>query len=381
MSHPMSEPAQIPGQKPLMSGKRKGCLGCLGCGGIALVVLIVLAVIGSIMGPQASSSTASASPSASPATSSQTPTQAPPATTQAPDHTTSSPGPSPTSTPPATEQPADGDAMEALNVLEVKGRAPKTGYDRDEFGQRWADVDHNGCDTRNDILNRDLAGTAHKPGTGDCKVTTGTLADPYTATNIVFTAGQDTSSAVQIDHVVALSNAWQTGAQQLDAGTREQLANDPLNLLAVDGPANTQKSDGDAATWLPSNVGYRCHYVARQVAVKRAYHLWVTQPEKDAMTRILGGCPGEPLPGRGMGPAVEVAPSQAPAPEEPAVPEPQAPGPQEPAPQAPAPGGGAAYYKNCAAARAAGAAPLHRGDPGYSAKLDSDGDGVACEAK
>ena len=154
--------------------------------------------------------------------------------------------------------------MAALNALEVKGRAPKTGYDREVvFGQAWKDMDRNGCDTRNDILNRDLTSLVHKPGTGDCKVTSGTLADPYTATSIAFTAGRSTSSAVQIDHVVALSDAWQTGAQQLSQTDREELANDPLNLLAVDGPTNETKGDGDAATWLPPNTGYRCHYVAR----------------------------------------------------------------------------------------------------------------------
>ncbi len=125
---------------------------------------------------------------------------------------------------------------------------------------------------------------------------TGVLADPYTGRTIPFTRGQDTSTAVQIDHVVALSDAWQKGARQLDPQTRERLGNDPLNLLAVDGPTNSGKGDGDAATWLPPQRGYRCAYVARQVAVKAKYGLWVTQAEHDAIGRILGGCPGEPIP-------------------------------------------------------------------------------------
>lgn len=188
------------------------------------------------------------------------------------------------------------DAAAALAALPVKGRAPKTGYERDRFGQSWADVDGNGCDQRNDVLARDLVGETFKPGTRDCVVLTGRLPDPYTGSEISFTRGQDTSDAVQIDHVVALSNAWQTGAQQLDPATRRLFGNDPLNLLAVDGPTNQQKGDADAATWLPPVRAYRCAYVARQVAVKAKYRLWVTAAERDAIAGILGGCPGQPLP-------------------------------------------------------------------------------------
>lgn len=186
----------------------------------------------------------------------------------------------------------EGAAMEALVSLPVKGRAPKTGYTRTQFGDGWALV--RGCDTRNIILNRDLADVAVNEA---CKVTAGRLDDPYTGKTILFSRGASTSDDVQIDHVVALSNAWQTGAQQLTAAEREQLANDPLELLAVDGAANQAKSDGDAATWLPQNKAFRCQYVARQVAVKQKYRLWVTPSERDAITRVLSTCPGQRLPG------------------------------------------------------------------------------------
>ncbi|ELT43181.1 HNH endonuclease family protein [Arthrobacter nitrophenolicus] len=172
----------------------------------------------------------------------------------------------------------------------MKGRAPKTGYSREEFGPAWADVDRNGCDTRNDILARDLTGETFKPGTNNCVVVTGTLADRYTGTIIDFVRGQDTSSAVQIDHLVALSDAWQKGAQQLTAEERKDLANDPLNLMAADGPTNGAKGDKDAATWLPPNRAFRCEYVVRQTAVKAKYKLWVTQAEHDAITGVLNGC-------------------------------------------------------------------------------------------
>lgn len=185
----------------------------------------------------------------------------------------------------------NGAAIEMLETLPIKGRAPKTGYARSQFGDGWATIA--GCDSRNIVLHRDLKNIVLGD---DCKIMSGTLDDPYTGKSIVFKRGAGTSDDVQIDHVVALSNAWQTGAQQLSHEQRIALANDPLELLAVDGPANQQKSDGDAATWLPPNKSFRCQYVARQVAVKAKYSLWVTQAEHDAIKRILVACPGQPLP-------------------------------------------------------------------------------------
>ena len=183
-------------------------------------------------------------------------------------------------------------ARDALAALPTKGRAPKTGYKRSQFGDGWAKA--GGCDTRNVILRRDLVNAVL--GDDNCKVQAGALSDPYTGQRIAFKRGANSSGAVQIDHVVALSNAWQTGAQQLFSEQRISLANDPLELLAVDGPANQQKGDGDAATWLPSNKPFRCQYIARQIAVKKKYSLWVTPPERTAMERILASCPEQRLP-------------------------------------------------------------------------------------
>ena len=177
----------------------------------------------------------------------------------------------------------------ALAALPVKGRAPRTGYDRDEFGAAWADVDRNGCDTRNDVLHRDLDEVTTKPGTRECVVLTGVLEDPYTGTTIDFERGER-SAEVQIDHVVALSDAWQKGAQGWTREVRTAFANDPANLQAVDGPTNQQKGAGDAATWLPPNAGYRCVYALRQISVKSAYGLWVTAAERDALGRQLDRC-------------------------------------------------------------------------------------------
>ena len=194
---------------------------------------------------------------------------------------------------PATNSQADtNDALTALNKLEVKGRAAKTGYTRSQF-PHWSDPDRNGCDARNDILKRDLTDITYKEGTRDCKVIAGQLLDPFSGKVIIFSP---TKVVIDIDHVVALSNAWQTGAAYFDKAVRTQIANDPLNLLAVDSKLNRQKGDGDAATWLPPSKSFRCAYVARQVAVKAKYKLWVTEPEKVAITKILSSCAGQKLP-------------------------------------------------------------------------------------
>ena len=191
--------------------------------------------------------------------------------------------------------PAKGPtATSLLETLPVKGRAPMTGYDRDRFGPDWPDVDGNGCDTRTDILVRDLV---ERRMAGRCYVRSGVLLpDPYTGRGLTYVRGR---SVVDIDHVVALGNAWVTGAQQLPRRVRIALANDPLNLLAVSASANRQKGDGDAATWLPSNKRFRCAYVARQVAVKAKYRLWVTRAEREAIVRVLGVCPGQRVPADG----------------------------------------------------------------------------------
>jgi hypothetical protein len=188
------------------------------------------------------------------------------------------------------ETPSTTLARDALSQLLIKGRAPKTDYRRAQFGDGWR---KNGdCTTRELILARDMSNATIEK----CKVLNGTLRDPYTNKTILFVRGPDTSDDVQIDHMVALSNAWQTGAQQLTFDVRENLANDPLNLLAVDGQTNQDKSDGDAATWLPPYKGYRCAYVARQIAIKQKYKLWITSGEHDAMVRVLTECPSQRLP-------------------------------------------------------------------------------------
>jgi len=182
-------------------------------------------------------------------------------------------------------------AADQLLTLPIKPRAPRAGYSRNEFGRAWLDVDRNGCDTRNDILARDLDDTVID---FRCRVLTGVLREPFKGDTIFFERGDQTSALVQIDHVVALSNAWQTGAQEMSEQRRIEFANDPLNLIAVSGRLNQQKGDSDAASWLPPDRDYWCEYVARQVGVKAHYSLWVTQAEHDQMARVLRSCPSYP---------------------------------------------------------------------------------------
>lgn len=191
----------------------------------------------------------------------------------------------------------DGDIILATSILEklvIKGRAPKTGYTREEFYSGWPDIE--GCSLRQRIIRREVGETAVLAD-NQCTVTQGEYVEPYTGQTLKFESREEFSKGVQIDHVVALSDAWQKGAQQLTKDERYSLATDPLNLLAVESAANQQKSDGDAATWLPKNKSFRCQYVARQISVKYKYHLWVTEAEKSAMIRILETCPGEPAVG------------------------------------------------------------------------------------
>lgn len=274
---------------------------------------------------------------------------------------------------------ADRTALAALVTLETKSRAPTTGYSREAFGQAWTDDvsvtwGHNGCDTRNDILARDLGDITYKPGTRDCLVLTGVFPDPYSGTVIVFTRGEHTSTDVQIDHVVALSDAWQTGAQYWDQDTRTDFANDPLNLLAAAGSLNSAKGASDAASWLPPNKPFRCEYIARQIAVKAKYGLWVKAAERDAMADVLASCPGLLLPTDSDAATTTDAAEAVVMSGFHAYPVEQG---DNGDTQPRLPSNGQVRYENCAAARASGAAPVYADDPGYGRHLD--GDGVACE--
>jgi len=209
-------------------------------------------------------------------------------------------GPSPSSTAATSSAPAAVirtprfDAARAqLAALQIKSWDRAQDFKRYRFGQAWSDdvnveFGHNGCDTRDDILRRDLANLVVRPGT--CFAQSGTLHDPYTGTTIDFVRGPDTSDSVEIDHVVSLADAWYKGARLWEAQRRVDFANDPINLLAVSPKANFDKAFRDAASWLPPNEAFRCDFVARQVNVKTVYGLWVSSKEKQAIAEVLARC-------------------------------------------------------------------------------------------
>ncbi|WP_051838903.1 HNH endonuclease family protein [Streptomyces sp. NRRL F-5126] len=178
-----------------------------------------------------------------------------------------------------------------ISQVATKGRGPKTGYDRDAFGYAWMDSAngvpdaHNGCDTRDDVLKRDGHDVRYRSGS-DCVVTSMTLHDPYTAETIHWRKTKAT--AVQIDHVMPLSYDWQMGAAHWTKDRREQIANDPLNLIPVDGPTNGSKGDSGPASWLPPNKAIRCSYAVRFAQVSLKYELPVTAADKSMMLRQCG---------------------------------------------------------------------------------------------
>lgn len=203
-------------------------------------------------------------------------------------------------TPPSTAEPSASsavsvapaaEALRELRALPVSDTYVPAPYDRDAFGPAWADTDHNGCDTRNDVLRRDLTAVVTKPGTHGCVVLSGTLHDPYTGRTIAFERGNTSSLAVQIDHRVPLSYAWRHGAASWTPKQREAFANDQAtNLVAVDGPANEEKSDSGPAEWMPTNTGDACNYAASFVTVATKWHLSIATTDKHALEGTLTGC-------------------------------------------------------------------------------------------
>ena len=293
----------------------------------------------------------------------------------------------PSTTPTSSASPVDpllaaiaaapaGSTLATLGELGIRAAGDVTGYTRSAFGPAWADIDRNGCDTRNDVLRRDLRAVVIKAGTGGCVVLSGTLIDQYTGENLPYVKG---GATVSIDHVVALADAWRTGAQAWSVTKRAQFANDPLNLVSTSSAVNVSKGDQDAAGWLPAAGASQCLYVARRVGVKAKYGVWITPEERAAIGQVLQNCgsstppSAQPIPLMPkLTPTVKTTtakPEPKPAPK----PKPKPTGSSTPEPPTDV------YYANCTQARAAGAAPLYQGEPGYRSGLDRDHDGVACE--
>lgn len=278
---------------------------------------------------------------------------------------------------PAPQPVAAGTVSALLETLAVKPADESIKYDRDLFGEPWEDIEGNGCDTRNDMLLRDLKDIT--VDANECTVLLGTLVDPYSGKTINFDRSKGGGGGIDIDHLVALSAGFRTGAASWPADKKLQFANDPLNLLSSASGPNRAKGDKDASEWLPGTAGnpsFNCKYVARQVAVKAKYGAWVTPSEKTAIVDVLTSCPEEPVPSDQGVLKVDVAPVDS-TPVAPAEPAPVAPAPEAPVS---APGGAVdPDYGSCTKAKAAGAGPYTTADPEYKFYRDGDGDGTVCE--
>lgn len=199
------------------------------------------------------------------------------------------------STTPAAPQAASAaDAHQLLAQLDITRRRDVPGYERDLFGDRWADIDGNGCDQRDDVLLRDaVADTVITRVADGCEhdVIAGTWVDPYTGRTLVFTDLKDSAQAqaIQIDHVVPIAEAWRSGAHAWDEDRRVEFANTLDGLLAVDGPTNAAKGDDDPAAWRPRQ-DYQCAYATRWITTKHQWDLKVDRPEASALTDMLATC-------------------------------------------------------------------------------------------
>ena len=182
-------------------------------------------------------------------------------------------------------------------IAEIPARVRGHDYRRDAFGESWTDETsapggHNGCDTRNDILDRDLIDKTYV-AISRCPtaVATGTLRDPYTNATVPFLRGNQTGASVQIDHLVPLALAWDLGARNWTDDMRERFANDPANLLAVDGPTNQDKGDKEPSLWMPPNAAFHCQYAMQFIAVLRGYRLPVDAASAPVLRSAAATCP------------------------------------------------------------------------------------------
>lgn len=182
-------------------------------------------------------------------------------------------------------------------IAEIPARVRGNDYRRDAFGDSWTDDTtapggHNGCDTRNDILDRDLIDKTYV-AISRCPtaVATGKLFDPYTNAAVAFTRGNQTGASVQIDHLVPLALAWDLGARHWTDDMRVRFANDPANLLAVSGGANQDKGDKQPSLWMPPNAAFHCQYAVQYIEVLRGYRLPVDAPSAPVLREAARTCP------------------------------------------------------------------------------------------
>lgn len=255
-----------------------------------------------------------------------------------------------------------GKTVSALTVLRSLKTGPRqvSGYDRSYF-PHWIWI--GSCNTRGLVLKRD----SEVPTTtrGACTVETGRWRSYYDG--LVLTQARE----IDIDHMVPLAEAWRSGANTWTTPTRESFANDlgyRWSLIPVSASSNRSKSDGDPASWIPKKT-YQCRYAKNWVTVKYRWSLSVDQSERNALTRLIQACadPSIKVPTKATIRHGSTNSSSSKA------------GNNRHQGQSQLKRESSVHYRTCADARRAGAAPLRRGDPGYSRHLDRDNDGIACE--
>ena len=185
--------------------------------------------------------------------------------------------------PAATTAPQDGELAALLTQLVIEDELP-SGYDRDLF-RHWVDADRDGCDARREVL---ILEAVVAPTVGEgCSLSGGSW---YSAFDGVTT---NDPSLFDIDHMVPLKEAWDSGAHAWDSDRRRAFANDldlPQALLAVSRSSNRSKGADDPAEWLPPLVSYHCQYIEDWMVVKIKWELSVDAREFSALRSIASGC-------------------------------------------------------------------------------------------
>ena len=275
--------------------------------------------------------------------------------------------PPPSSVAPTTVAPSSPSTRDRLAVLSVDDRpSPRGSYRREEW-PHWDDVDRNGCDARQDALAAWSVVPITVNRSGTCKVVVGSWVSPYDQ------MASNNPGDFDVDHLVPLENAFRSGGWAWSTERRRAFANDPGELVVASASSNRSKGSDPPDQWRPAFRDSWCAYAEGWVKVKSTWDLTVTTAERDALGQMLDTCgiAGAvwPLGGIALAPPNVGSPSGSASTQVPIVPE---------VPVAPTPGGDV-YYANCAAARAAGVAPIRVGQPGYRSALDGDKDGMACE--
>ena len=317
---------------------------------MGIVVLVVLALAACAGGRDDADDRATNSSVAAPTTAA---ASEPDDSTSTSSSTVPAPAPAPAPPPPtAAGAPVGSSARDQLAALRIDDRPNPIGDYRREDWSHWDDIDGNGCDARQDalIMWSTIAATVNRAGT--CKTITGWWVSPY---DLVASANP---GDFDVDHLVPLADAFDSGGWQWSASKRRQFANNQAELVVASASSNRSKGADSPDQWRPSNRGSWCAYATGWLGVKVAWELTATTAERDALGQMLDTCTLEgPVWPRGGEVATTTSIVSA----------------------GPVTGGGDVYFANCTAARAAGAAPIYLGQPGYRSALDGDKDGVACE--